>query len=187
MLNYLKKKKKYLKEPWRLRVIMAYFLLIVFAFSAGPVYPYFWIGTAMIAGGILIRAWASGIIKKDNELATEGPYSLCRNPLYVGNFLIGYGICAINGHWWSFGLLTAYFLLIYPFTIRKEERKLSKYFKAEFTDYKRNVRLFIPRLKPYKTLAGWSPYQYFVDNKDFLNEGAVILLWLYTLHIFLNR
>jgi protein-S-isoprenylcysteine O-methyltransferase Ste14 len=186
MIDYLKKKKKYLKEPWRLRVNLAYFLMIVFAVSARPIEPYFWIGTAMVAAGVIIRAWASGIIKKDDELATEGPYSLCRNPLYVGNFLIGYGICAINTHWWNFGLLTAYFLLIYPFTIRKEERKLNRLFQEDFAAYKEKVRRFIPRLTPYKTLFGWSPYQYFVDNMDFLNEGAVIILWAYTFYIFIH-
>ncbi len=186
VIDYLKDKWKYIEEPWRIRVHMAYFLLIVFAFSARPAAPYFWVGTAMVWAGVLIRAWAAGIIKKDNELAVEGPYSLCRNPLYVGNFLIGYGICVINSHWWSFALLTVYFLLIYPFTIKKEERKLSQFFGDTFARYKQQVRRFIPRLTPYKTVGGWSIRQYLIDNKDFLNEGAVLVLWAWTLYLFFS-
>lgn len=177
MLEFIKSKKKYLKEPWRLRVHIAYLLMILIAVDATPLYPYFAVGTAMIVVGILIRAWASGIVKKDEELAVEGPYSLCRNPLYVGNFLIGYGMCVLNTQWWSFAVLTAYFLLIYPFTIRKETRKLSNFFGDEFETYRREVPLFFPRLTPYETIGGWSPRQYFVDNKDFLNESAVVICW----------
>lgn len=185
MKKFLQKKKKYLKEPWRLRVHLAYLLVIIFALSARPESPLFPIGSLLIWAGIIIRAWASGIIKKDDELATNGPYSLCRNPLYVGNFLIGYGFCFVNGNPVTFGLITAYFLLIYPFTIRKEEQKLGRFFEEEFNEYSRNVRRFLPRLTPYSSLGGWSPYQYFVDNKDFLNEGAVLIFWGYTLYGYL--
>lgn len=177
MIEFIKSKKKYLKEPWRLRVHLAYLLMILIAVSATPIYVYFVAGTAMIGAGILIRAWASGIVKKDKELAVEGPYSLCRNPLYVGNFLIGYGMCVLNTQWWSFVVLTLYFILIYPFTIRKETKKLADFFGEEFEQYREEVPLFIPRLTPYKTIRGWSAHQYFVDNKDFLNEGAVLLCW----------
>ncbi len=185
MLEFLKKKKKYLKEPWRLRVHLAYLLIISFALSAtDPRSPYYWIGTGLIFVGVAIRAWASGIIKKDNELATDGPYSLCRNPLYVGNFLIGYGFCFINSHPLSYLAITAYFLLIYPFTIKKEEQKLQRFFGQSFTNYRASVRRFIPRLTPYSRLGGWSLRQYLIDNKDFLNEGAVLLLWIYTAYHF---
>lgn len=184
--EFIADKKKYVEEPWRLRVHLAYLLIILFAFSAEPATPWFTAGSVMLIFGVLIRAWASGIIKKDDELATGGPYSLCRNPLYVGNFLIGYGFCFINGNPLSFVALTGYFLLIYPFTIRKEERKLARIFSEEFEEYRKKVNRFWPRLSPYTSIRGWKPYQYFVDNKDFLNEGAVLLLWFYTAYLFLN-
>ncbi len=183
--DFLRDKLKYIREPYRLRVHLAYVLLVVFAWAAEPGPTGFWSGTVLVGLGVLIRAWASGIVKKDEELAVEGPYSLCRNPLYVGNFSIGYGFCFINGNVWSFVALTLYFLLIYPFTVRKEERKLEEFFGREFDRYRREVRRFIPRLSPYRSLGGWSPYQYFVDNMDWLNEGAVLLIWLYTFSLYL--
>jgi len=177
MYEFFKDKKKYIREPWRLRVHLAYVLMILFAVTADPVLLSFWIGTGMIAAGITIRAWASGIVKKDEQLAVEGPYSLSRNPLYVGNFLIGYGMCFLNGGYWAFGVITVYFVSIYPFTIRKERRKLKQLFGDEFEEYREHVPLFIPRLTPYDTLRGWSLKQYLVENKDVLNEAAVVLCW----------
>ncbi len=185
MKQFLMEKTKYIREPWRLRVHLAYLLLIIFSLTADPQGNFFWIGSGLIIIGLLIRAWASGIIKKDDELATDGPYSLCRNPLYVGNFMIGYGFSFINGHPASFIAITVYFLIIYPFTLRKEETKLEKFFGDDFIAYRSQVRRFIPRLTPYTKLGGWSLHQYLVDNKDFLNETAVLLLWFWTIWQFL--
>lgn len=186
LTDFLRDKRKYVREPYRLRVHLAYLLLLLFAWTAKPQPPDFRVGTALIGLGVLVRAWASGIVVKDEELAVEGPYSLCRNPLYVGNMLIGYGFCFANAQLWSFAVLTLYFLLIYPFTLRKEERKLEEFFGQDYHRYREEVRRFIPRLTPYRTLAGWKPYQYFVDNMDWLNEGAVLLIWLYVLSRYLG-
>ena len=58
--------------------------------------------TAAALLGEALRTWSSGTLVKNEVLTTEGPYALCRNPLYVGNFLIGFG-GALFGH----GTLTA--------------------------------------------------------------------------------
>ena len=36
--------------------------------------------------GFIIRAWATGHIRKNDELTVSGPYALTRNPLYLGSF-----------------------------------------------------------------------------------------------------
>lgn len=186
MASFLRDKMKYVREPYRLRVHVGYGLLIWFTATALPTLPWFYVGSGAIVLGLLIRAWASGIVKKDQELATEGPYSLCRDPLYVGNFLIGYGFTAVHGQLWSVAVLTLYFLLFYPPTLRKESRKMQDFFGEEFERYRREVPRFVPRLTPYKTLSGWSFHQYFRENKDYLNESAVLICWLYTLYVFLG-
>lgn len=185
MTEFWSDKVKYLREPWRLRVHLAYLLVILFSLFSNPSYPLLEIGAGMVVAGLLIRAWSSGIVKKDEELAVEGPYSLVRNPLYVGNFFIGYGFCFVQGAWWSFVLISVYFVLIYPFTIQKEEQKLSRYFPDEYEDYCRNVGRFIPRITPYSRLGGWKPNQYFVANKDWLNEGFALLFLLFPLYNYL--
>ena len=41
--------------------------------------------------GLLLRAWASGHIRKNDALAISGPYAYTRNPLYLGSFILGLG------------------------------------------------------------------------------------------------
>lgn len=185
MIDFLKDKVKYFKEPYRLRVHIGYILIFYFTFTAKPGYLRLLIGTSMIITGLLIRAWASGIVKKDEELAVEGPYSLCRNPLYVGNILIGYSFTLFHGSLWSIGLLTIYLLLFYPYTIIRESRKMEDFFGDEFQEYKEKVPVLIPRLTPYKTLSGWSFKQYFSENKDFVNESLVLICWAYVMYLYL--
>lgn len=184
-MEFLRDKMKYIREPVRLRVHLGYLLMIVITLTSTPVNPLFEIGTALIFTGVIIRAWASGIVKKDEELATEGPYSLCRNPLYVGNILIGFGFCFINTQLWSFLVLIVYLAIFYTLAIRKETRKMEDFFPEEFEDYREHVPMLIPRLTPYTTISGWSFEQYFSENMDFVNEGFVLLFWTYTLYKFL--
>lgn len=185
MTDFLKDKVKYIKEPLRLRVHIGYVLIITFTLTAEPTSTLYWLGTASVGLGLLIRVWASGIVMKNEELAVEGPYSLCRHPLYVGNILIGVGFASINGQLWAGITLLVYLLLFYPFTIKKEDRRMGELFGEEFDQYKSEVPRLIPRLTPYETLEGWSFNQYFVENKDIVNEGLVVLFWCYTLYLFL--
>lgn len=184
MIEFLKDKVKYLKEPYRLRVHVGYILIIAIAVTARPTFERLAIGTAGIFLGVIIRAWASGIVMKDEELAVEGPYSLCRNPLYVGNILIGYSFTVINGALWSVGLLTVYLLLFYPYVIRREANKMRDFFGEEYEEYSNEVPVLIPRLTPYKTLSGWSFSQYFSENKDYVNESLVLAFWGYTVFLY---
>lgn len=185
MTDFLKDKLKYLKEPYRLRVHLGYVLVITLAATATTPATGFALGTAGIMLAIVIRAWASGIVKKDEELAVNGPYSLCRNPLYVGNILIGYSFAAIQGELWAFAVVTVYLLLFYPYTIRREARKMAEFFEEEYEEYREEVPVLIPRLTPYSTLSGWSFKQYFTENKDYVNESLVLLCWAYTLYRYL--
>src|SRR5437667_341574 len=47
--------------------------------------------------GLLWRAWASGHLRKNERLATGGPYAYTRNPLYFGSFLLGAGFSIATG------------------------------------------------------------------------------------------
>ncbi len=186
MIDFFKDKTKYIKEPRRLRVHVGYILAIAFALTANPARIRLYFGTVGILLGVLIRAWASGIVKKDESLAVEGPYSLCRNPLYVGNILIGYAFVTIQGEPWSLITLTAYLLIFYPVTIRYEENKMESLFGEEFHKYRREVPVLVPRLTPYTTLKGWSFKQYFLENKDIVNESFILILWGYTVFQFVS-
>jgi len=108
-------------------------------------------GLGVIFAGLLIRFWAAGYIKKIRKLTTSGPYAFVRNPLYIGNFLMGLGFCLfVNNLYLSIGY-TLLFSFFYLGTMKKEEILLTQLFGDDYVEYKKAVPLFFPRLKPYKS------------------------------------
>jgi len=113
------------------------------------------VGGTVALSGLLIRAWASGHIRKNAALATSGPYAHTRNPLYLGSFVMGLGFTvAASGRWWQLAVLgsafAALFLGIYLRVMRVEAATLAELFGAEYVEYARAVPLFLPRPTPYR-------------------------------------
>jgi hypothetical protein len=108
-----------------------------------------WAG-ALAALGLLLRAWAAGTIRKDEVLATTGPYAFVRHPLYLGSFLIGLGLALAGGHWlWPLAVV-AYFGLGYARALREEAERLTELFGHAYVEYAARVPAFLPRLRPYR-------------------------------------
>ena len=102
---------------------------------------------ALVIPGLWLRGYASGYVKKNEELTTTGPYAYVRNPLYLGSILIaaGFAVALLS---WPMGLaLAAMFVAIYVPVIAAEERFLRATF-PEFDEYCRRVPRLIPRLTP---------------------------------------
>jgi hypothetical protein len=96
---------------------------------------------------------------KNEVLATVGPYSRVRHPLYVGNFLLCAGFCAASGLWWSVPVAAAMWLAFYPETIRYEDQKLRRLFPGEWDRWAAETRALLPRLSPYEgngVVVPWS-------------------------------
>ncbi len=100
--------------------------------------------------GLLLRAWASGYIRKNAELATSGPYAYTRNPLYLGSFIMAVGFAVAGGRGLLLALVAALFLGIYLPVMRVESAALAGLFGERYAEYARRVPLFIPRLNPYR-------------------------------------
>src|SRR5688572_10515834 len=112
------------------------------------------IGGAVAVCGLLVRAWASGHIRKNDALAVSGPYAHTRNPLYLGTFILGLGFTvAAAGSWLVFGVLAALFaalfLGIYLPVMRVEALTLAELFGEDYRRYAAAVPLLFPRLTPY--------------------------------------
>lgn len=108
------------------------------------------VGGAVSVFGLAIRAWASGHIRKNDSLATSGPYSYTRNPLYLGSFLLGLGF-TIGAGWWPLGILfVVLFLGIYFPVMRVESATLSQLFGENYRRYAASVPLFFPRFSPFR-------------------------------------
>jgi protein-S-isoprenylcysteine O-methyltransferase Ste14 len=129
-----------------------------FAFAAA----YFWfayptwislvVGFAIAAMGVLVRALASGHIRKNSALATTGPYAYTRNPLYLGSIIIAVGFIVAARNLWIGLAALAMFAFIYLPVITAEEKYLRSAFPA-YDRYASEVPRFLPRLTRYRESA----------------------------------
>ncbi|MGD0144317.1 MAG: isoprenylcysteine carboxylmethyltransferase family protein, partial [Rhizomicrobium sp.] len=92
----------------------------------------------LIVPGLLLRALASGHVRKNETLATSGPYAYTRNPLYLGSLLMGIGFAVAARSWWVGVALVVMFFAIYLPVIRGEEEFLRTRF-PDFEDYAQRV------------------------------------------------
>ena len=105
------------------------------------------LGYGLVALALGFRIWASLFIAgyKQARLATEGPYALCRNPLYLGMLVAALGV-ALTTRTVTFPLLVlAGFLAYYPSVLRREEAKLSRVFGAAYRRWCATTPALIPR------------------------------------------
>lgn len=171
-------------------VVLAYFNR-----AAGPFETpqanllWFWFSFAVAAAGALVRIITSGFAalgtsgnSKDVPLAAElnttGPYSLVRNPLYVGRILNFTGIAMLSGSWVYGALVLLLSVLVYERVAVFEEEFLRKQFAQAHAKWAESVPFLMPRLH------GWvkPKYPFWVrrcirreDKKIFLFATALML------------
>jgi len=133
----------------RFRVPLGFVFAAVFLVFARPTPFTLMIGAVISVIGLLIRAWASGHIRKNKTLAISGPYAYTRNPLYVGSLVMGVGFTIASGVWWLAILFAILFLGIYLPVMRVEEKELTEIFGESFENYAREVPLLVPRLTAF--------------------------------------
>ncbi len=126
----------------RIRVPLGFAFAALYIWLARPTILSILVGGTIAALGVIIRALASGHVKKNAELTMTGPYAYSRNPLYVGSIVIGIGFAvAALSLWVALGIVLL-FVAIYIPVIRSEESFLRSQF-ADFDDYCRRVPRFI--------------------------------------------
>jgi protein-S-isoprenylcysteine O-methyltransferase Ste14 len=131
-------------------------LMPVIAFFAMPTTAAFFAGAAIALVGMLFRFYASGFIVKNKQLATSGPYSLVRHPLYTGNALLLIGFTFASGLWWVLVVSAAFWWFYYPAAIAYEDRKLSGIFGEAWQAWSGTVPAVIPRTLAIKPGGSWS-------------------------------
>jgi protein-S-isoprenylcysteine O-methyltransferase Ste14 len=138
-------------------------------------------GLIMIVVGLALRSWAVGVVRKSKQLATTGPYRLTRNPLYVGSFLMMFGICALIDDKENIWIVLGPMLFLYYLTVRQEERTLQGLFGEAWTDYARTT----PRALIKPTISGlsadWSLERWKISRE--YRAAATMLLGLVALKI----
>ena len=134
----------------RWRVPLGFVCAAAFIFLARPTPVALLIGASVSLLGLAFRAWASGHIRKNDRLATSGPYAFTRNPLYFGSFLLGLGFTIASGRLVLGLLFAALFLGIYLPVMRVEGSTMAVLFGEEYELYRRSVPLFFPRITPFR-------------------------------------
>lgn len=141
--------------------LMAYLLLFCpspqlfndYALAAG-------LGLAIALFGQLLRAVTIGLayIKRGGKkrqvyaetLVQEGVFAHCRNPLYVGNFLILLGLALIANSVLFMAVGVPFFIVAYMAIIAAEENYLRQKFGDEFDGYCARVPRLFPILSGLK-------------------------------------
>ncbi|MBF0522194.1 MAG: isoprenylcysteine carboxylmethyltransferase family protein [Candidatus Omnitrophica bacterium] len=97
------------------------------------------IGYMAIFKGTLLRMSARGHKKansqKSHSLVTTGPYTLTRNPMYLGTFMVGCGFILMFWPWWLLPVYAILFYLRFNQEMTKEEALLTENFGQEYKDY----------------------------------------------------
>lgn len=128
----------------------------------------FWIALV----GAAVRTWSSGTIVKRYVLATEGPYRLTRNPLYVGSFLMALGVVIMANQWLLGGAFLGLFAVVYHHLVRREEKALLERHGEAFAAYVKEVPRFIPNRK------AWPPAPAEYDVRRMWSEHREWRAWL---------
>ncbi|MCJ7580460.1 MAG: DUF1295 domain-containing protein [Candidatus Aminicenantes bacterium] len=161
---------------WRVR--FGLFALIFTVLLARPILLSLLIGLTITIVGLTLRLWACGHLKKEKELTTSGPYRYTRNPLYLGNVLIGIGVVIGSYTWWVILIFALYFLVFYPVIILEERGRMQKFFPLQYSSYSKNVPLFFPSIRPSwpKSPRKFS-WQLYKDNKESRALIGALFYW----------
>ncbi|HEX3852361.1 MAG TPA: methyltransferase, partial [Polyangiaceae bacterium] len=105
----------------RIRVPLGFLFAAFYLWRAKPTWGSLGAAAVVVGLGLIIRALASGQVKKDRELTTTGPYAYVRNPLYLGSILLGIGFAIASRDIWVGVFLVIYFIVIYVPVIQGEQ------------------------------------------------------------------
>jgi protein-S-isoprenylcysteine O-methyltransferase Ste14 len=179
---------EYARIARRVRVPLGFVFAVLYLWLAKPSLRLLLSSLLLIVPGLLIRALASGHVRKNEALATSGPYAYTRNPLYLGSLLIGIGFAVAARSWWVGVLLVVMFFAIYLPVIRDEEKFLRQKF-PEFDEYARRVPRMFPRFTPNRRAedepSGFSSTLYMQHREYNALLGALAVLAALIVKLFL--
>jgi protein-S-isoprenylcysteine O-methyltransferase Ste14 len=162
-------------------VPLAAVILIAPAPASLPPSPFWLAGAALIAGGEGLRLWAVhhiGAISRTRSerlgpLVASGPFSLVRNPLYLGNVALWAGFAISARLLWLTPLLVAALALEYHAIVQWEEQLLA----ARLGDPYREYTTRVPRWMPSRrraTVSSAAPHSW--HHTFFSERGTLIAI-----------
>ncbi len=125
----------------------------------GPAYQAFCLGVSLLGAGI--RGFTVGWVPAGTSgrntrrqiaetLNTTGMYSLCRHPLYLGNFFVLLGMALFTACWWAVVIAVLAFWLYYERIMLAEEAFLQQKFGEVFLAWARRTPVLWPRWRAWQ-------------------------------------
>src|SRR5258708_8159783 len=88
------------KVARRIRVPLGFLFAAAYIWLAHTTLRSIVAGSCISLIGLLIRALASGHVRKNEQLTTSGPYAYTRNPLYFGSLVLAAGFAVASRSLW---------------------------------------------------------------------------------------
>jgi protein-S-isoprenylcysteine O-methyltransferase Ste14 len=114
----------------------------------------FYLGIALMLGGIVLRQWSIAIlgkffsmlvsIQEGQSIIREGPYRFIRHPSYTGALLTLSGIGLAIQSWGALLVLIVIFCIVYGYRIHIEEKALVLHTGEEYIAYMKTTKMLIP-------------------------------------------
>jgi protein-S-isoprenylcysteine O-methyltransferase Ste14 len=177
---------KFLKYVGILSIAVAYFHGASGPFiSASANTAWFLAAFGVAAGGALFRIVTSGHAALGTsgsnkvgavaaQLNTTGPYSLVRNPLYLGRILNFTGIAMLSGSWVCGALTFLVSILVYERISVYEEEFLREEFGEAHSEWAEEVPFLMPRFR------GWKKPKYPFWIRRCIKREEKKIIWLLT-------
>jgi len=102
--------------------------------------------------------------QRADSLNTKGFYSIVRHPIYLGNFLIFFGIVLFSKIWWFILISVLLFWLYYERIIFAEEEFLRNKFGELFLNWAKRTPTIIPNIRK------WTPPELGFSVKSILKR-----------------
>ena len=113
-------------------------------------------GIISILQGTFLRMAARGYKKsgsaQGHDLVMNGPYTLVRNPMYLGSFFMGVGFVLLVWPWWGLPIFAVLFYLRFVLQVKAEEAHLRETFGAVYEEYCWRVPRIFPSIRSLRQL-----------------------------------
>jgi protein-S-isoprenylcysteine O-methyltransferase Ste14 len=138
----------------------------------------FAVGCFLVVIASLGRLWSGLYIAgyKTNVLIMEGPYSMCRNPLYFFSLLGAIGVGLATETFFVPFIIFSAFAIYYPYTMRSEEADLLQKHGNAYKTYLDVTPAFFPKPSLLQ-----EPETYMVNTRIFRKHifDALWFMWLF--------
>ena len=140
------------------------------------------VGFLLIVAAVLGRLWTTLFIagRKDEQLVREGPFSVCRHPLYLASILAALGIGLTTRSLTLTIVLPLLVGTILTITSHREDAVLLAAHGAAFREYRDRVPAFWPAWWLLRTPESVT-VQPRIYLKAFLDAASFLGLWLLVL------